>query len=227
MNFKIKDLNNTERPREKLLKIGVENISDAELLSIVIGNGGIDKSAINLSYELVNKYKSLNGLALLNIIELTSNKNIGIAKACSIKAAIELGVRVANFTNREIKKIEKPQDIYNFIKEKTFGKQKEHLYLISLNTRNAIISCDLISVGTVNETLLSPKEILKQALKCGAVSMILVHNHPSNNTDPSDDDIKLTRLLSNVSTQIGIALLDHVVVSDSGFTSIKSLTNLT
>lgn len=226
MNFKIKDLNNSERPREKLIKIGTENISDAELLGIVIGNGGVNKSAINLAYELINKYKSLSGISQLTINELTSNKNIGIAKACSIKASIELGIRVTNFSNSEIKKIEKPQDIYNFIKSKIFGKQKEHLYLISLNTRNIIISCDLISIGTVNETLLSPKEILKQALKCGAVSIILVHNHPSNNTDPSDEDIKLTRLISNVSSQIGISLLDHLVVADSGFTSIKSLTNL-
>ncbi len=223
MNFKIKDLSHSDRPREKMLKNGPDYLTDSEILAIILGHGGKDISAIGLSQQLLSKFENIENLSKADTATLSNIKNIGIAKACALKSAFELGIRLRNWKEAEKIKIKSPENVYMLMKNKTYGKQVEHLYLISLNSRNQIINTDLITIGTVNETLISPREIIKRALFRNAVFTILVHNHPSNDTNPSDEDIAITHKVFDSCKLVGVPLIDHIIVSDHGFTSLKAL----
>jgi DNA repair protein RadC len=222
-HLKIRDLLKSEKPREKLIDLGSGQLADIELLAIVIGTGGKDESALDVSRNLINNFGGLKEIISADIGELTSFKNIGASKAAAIKAAGEIGIRANTAQVKEHLEIKKPQDVYDLIKKDIYGKNKENLYLISLNTRNRVISKDLISTGTLNETLIHPREIYREAFLRNAVSVILVHNHPSNDPTPSDEDIKVTQRIARAGAEIGIALVDHVIACDGGFISMKSL----
>lgn len=222
-NNKLKDLDIKERPRERFNLIGQENLSDIELLAIILGSGGKGVTAIDLSRQLLGKFENFNNLFSADTEQLIRFKNIGYVKSITIKAVGEICSR-SSF--REVNKnqiIKNPQDIFEYTKKEFHKLKKEKLYLICLNSRNKIISKDLISVGGINETTFDPREIFRQALLKFATSIVIVHNHPSGDTNPSSDDILLTGKIAEVGSWLGINLVDHIVVSDESFTSMKAL----
>ncbi len=222
MQYLIRDLNQNEKPREKLTKLGVSNLTDVELIALLLRSGGKNTSAIDLGRNLLDKFHGLSELAYVDLQQLTQIKFVGIAKASSLLATIEIGLRVqTSVQNEENPCIKRPEDAVNILKKDLFKKQKEHLYLISLNSRNKLIAKDLITVGTINETLLSPREVFKQAFLRNAASMILIHNHPSNDPTPSSEDIKITQKLCDVANEMVIPLLDHIIIADTSFISMK------
>jgi DNA repair protein RadC len=224
MHYLIKDLNQYEKPREKLLKYGANNLTDIELLALLLRSGGKEKSALDLARQLKEKYNKLSDLVNVDVQQLSQFKFIDIAKASAIVAAVEFAVRISSEKNLEkCEAVKSPQDLFTIMRKDLFGKSKEHLFLVSLNSRNKIIAKDLISVGTVNETMMSPREILRQALLRNAVGIVLVHNHPSNDPAPSDDDILSTRKLAQITASAGLLFLDHLIVSDTTFISMKNL----
>ena len=192
INSLLKTINRNDLPRERLAALGTEALSDIELLSIILGAGGKNESVFELSSKILSDLHGFKGLYKTDYYKLISFKNVGKAKAASIKAVCEISKRI--FTEKELTKINinKPKDVYESVKKFFYNKEKEHLYLISLDSRNRLISTDLISIGTVNETLVDPREIFKSALEKNAVSIILVHNHHSGDANPSEDDIKIT-----------------------------------
>jgi DNA repair protein RadC len=220
--MKIKDLQNQEKPREKLVSRGAENLTDIELLAIIIRSGGKDKSAVSLARDLLIKFRDLKSLLSADIKELTSFKNIDLAKATSIKAVEELSKRYLYPTDSTDRYVKTPKDAYEIIKKDVFNKDQEYLFLLTLDVRNKLISKDLLSKGTINETLIHPREIFKKALAKNACSIILVHNHPSNNPDPSEEDIRVTRRIFKAGINIGIPLTDHLVVTNDNFVSMKA-----
>ena len=222
-SYLIKDLENNEKPREKMAAHGPSTLSDSELLAIVLRSGGKDGSAIDLARKILKEFGGLKGLANSEIEQLTKIKDVGIAKATSVKAACEIALRIDNKMEIENSEIKKPEDVFSTVKKDTFARNKEQLFLLSLNSRNRLISKDLISIGTLNETLIHPREVFKTALSKNAASIILVHNHPSNDSGPSTDDIKVTERIAKAGITIGIPLIDHVIVCDNGYTSLKSL----
>lgn len=226
MNYRIQDLNKDEKPREKLINLGPSVLTESELIALLLGTGGKQKSALDLARELLTKHDGIEGLADIPIEQLLAIKNISKAKACAIKAAMEIGLRVTSpASNLQKQEITKPSDVFSLLKKQIYKKNKEHLFLISLNSRNKLIATDLISLGTINEALISPSEIFKQALIRNAVAIILAHNHPSNDPNPSDSDLAITYRIAKCGQDLGIPLVDHIILASSTFISLKA-TNL-
>lgn len=221
--FTIHDLPISERPRERLLKLGVEVLSAQELLALILGRGIQGESVLLTVQNLLTKFGNLKNMASASIEELTRVKGIGLAKAAQIKAALELGKRLEEYSN-EGKKIviKSPEDVVKAVKNKLKGKKREHFLALSLNTRNHLINIHTISIGSLDSSVVHPREVFKEAISSSAASVIFVHNHPSGDPTPSEDDIKLTRRLFEVSEITGIKVLDHIVVCDKAYLSMKS-----
>jgi DNA repair protein RadC len=214
----------SDMPRERILRLGGSALADYELLSIVLSVGGKNSSVFDISKNLLNKCDGFSGLYQLSSTELLSTKYIGNSKAAKILAVNEIALRVMTADNTQNKiKVSSPKDVHTILKSSLFMKKRECLYLISLDAHNNLIEKDLLSVGTIKETLISPREIYRQALLRNAVSIILAHNHPSNNPNPSTADLVLTEQVAQIGNQLGISLLDHVITCDHDFCSLKSL----
>ena len=212
-----------DRPRERLNTIGAGHLTDAELVSIVLRSGERGRSVLNMSQDLISKYGGLMSLLQTNINKLQDESGIGFAKASTIKAVFEICMRVNFETSNYPKNIRTPRDVWKVIRKDLFSKSKEHLFVISLDSRFNLISKDLVSVGTVNETLVHPREVFKSPIENSAVSVVLVHNHPSNDPTPSEMDLKLTSRIEDAGKILGIALLDHVIVTDSTYISLQNI----
>lgn len=216
------ELNINERPREKLLYSSSEILTDQELLALVIRTGSKNISNIELAREILIKHHSLKNLLNVNIKTLMLQKDLGLAKASSIKACCEIAHRILNHNQEKIS-IKTPEDVYNKMKKYLYSKTKEYLYLINLDSKNYIISIDLLTSGTENQTLISEKDIFQKALSYNSSSIILVHNHPSNDPTPSNEDIQITKNIAEVGHKIGIFLIDHIIFCDSSYKSLKNL----
>lgn len=223
-NNKIKNLKIDEKPREKLIQKGPANLSDTELLAIIIRSGGADKSVLDTARELLSNFSGLKNLLEADFEQLRETKNIGVAKATALIALKEICLRYleSEIKAAEVKSINKPEDVYKLYVKTLYNKKKEELHLISLDSRNNIISKDLVSIGTVNETLVHPREVYKLAISKHAASVILLHNHPSGDTRPSDNDISVTKRLAKAGILLGISLIDHIIITNNSFCSLKT-----
>lgn len=209
-----------DRPREKLLSIGSNNLSNSELLAILIHNGTPKKSAVDVAKEILNLgNNNLNELGKLTIKDLMKVKGIGEAKAITIAAALELGRRRQQGALPEYEQFNRPQDIAAFLKERLKDYQHEVFAVIYLNRASKIISFDIVSEGGITGTVADPRVILKRAIEKNAVSIILSHNHPSGSLKPSNADTILTEKIRQAALLFDIQVLDHVIVSDAGYYS--------
>jgi DNA repair protein RadC len=206
----IKDISLEQRPRERLLENGASNLSDAELLALLLEKGSIGENVIDLSHRLISSY-GLESLNSLSVAELTKLKGIGVAKACKVMAAFELSKRV-NSGKIIGKEISSASDVFSYYKEKLGSLKKEHFYALLLDSKNRIIKEELISVGTLNASLVHPREVFKAAIKESANAIILVHNHPSGCCDSSPEDELVTQKLKEVGNIMGIKVLDHIII---------------
>lgn len=219
----IKDLNNQNKPRERLLEKGPSALSDIELLAVVLRSGGKGSSVTDLAASLLIKYKNVKSLLETDINSLLKHKYVGNTKATTLKAVSELGKRAYLSQKDAAIAVKKPEDAYKIIKKDLFGKKQEYLYLISLDSRKKLISKDLICIGSINETLVPVREIIRKSLINNAVNIILAHNHPSNDPTPSHEDLLVTEKVAEACNLSGIYLLDHLIISDNRFISIKGL----
>jgi DNA repair protein RadC len=222
--FTVRDLPKQERPRERLQKFGPEALSAQELLALVIGRGIPKKSVMSIAQELLGKFGNVKAIGQATIEELSQIKGIGLAKAAQIKACFELGRR--EDLEPEIKNfdIKNPESVVKAIRASIKDKAKEHFKLILLNPRNKIIKIigiSTISIGTLNASLVHPREVFKDAITHSAASVVLAHNHPSGDPEPSEDDLKITKKLVDSGKILGIEVLDHIVVGKNGFFSFK------
>ena len=217
----IKDIIKEERPRETLLKKGETYLSDSELLAILINNGTRDKSAITLAREIIETSDGIRNLSNITVEELSKIKGIGLAKACRIISALELGRRVSVASEMQKFKISSPQDIGNVYTEELRYKKKEIFRVVLLNTKNVIIGSKDISEGSLNASIVHPREVFLEAIKKSANKMILMHNHPSGDPTPSSEDINITKRLISAGQIVGIEILDHVIIGDGSFYSFK------
>lgn len=214
----IKQIALEQRPRERLKRLNADSLSDAELLAILIQNGYKGESAIDLSNKLISTFEmdKLNSTSLKQLMEV---KGIGIAKACKLIAAFELSKRVNSGRICE-KVIKNPSDIASHYIEKLKDKKKEHFIAVFLDSKNKIIKDEVISIGTLNSSLVHPREVFKEAIKNSANSVILVHNHPSGSVEPSDEDCRVNKVLVETGNLVGIKVLDHLIVGDGKWKSI-------
>jgi DNA repair protein RadC len=220
-SFTVRDLPRQERPRERLQKFGPEALSAQELLALVIGRGIPKKSVMNIAQELLTRFGNVKAISRATIEELSQIKGIGLAKAAQIKACFELGRREDLEPELKNFDIKDPEAVVKAIRASIKDKAKEHFKLILLNPRNKIIGISIISIGTLNASLVHPREVFKDAITHSAASVVLAHNHPSGDPEPSEDDITITKRLIEAGKILGIAVTDHVIISKSGFFSFK------
>lgn len=218
----IKELPKDERPREKLSKYGVDSLSNSELLAILLRNGTREISVLELSNKLLAlDQEGISFLASCTVEELSRIKGIGVAKACQIIAAIELGKRIATKPKKNRINITSPKEVAElFIEEMRYYK-KEFFKVLLLNTKNEIIMIDDVSVGNLNSAIVHPREVFTNAIKKSASSIILIHNHPSGNPKPSKEDIEITKRLMDAGELMGIEVLDHLIIGDGIYLSFK------
>jgi DNA repair protein RadC len=220
--FTVRDLPRPERPRERLQRFGPEALSAQELLALVIGRGVPKKSVMSIAQELLAKFGNIKAISQASIEELSQIKGIGLAKAAQIKACFELGRREELEPELKDFDIKNPEAVVKAIRSSIKEKAKEHFKLILLNPRNKIIGISTISIGTLNASLVHPREVFKDAITHSAASVILAHNHPSGDLEPSEDDLKITKKLVDSGKILGIEVLDHIIIAKHGF---KSLAN--
>jgi DNA repair protein RadC len=224
--MKIKDFPEDSRPREKLLKMGSESLSDPELLAILLRNGlGAKKgergeNAIELANRLINEH-GLDKLSECSVKELKQIKGIGKAKACQIFASFELNKRI-NQAKTPVKKISCAEDVFKLMHEKLKDKKEEHFYVLMLDTKNNLIGEPvLITKGILDASIVHPREVFKQAIKNSAAKIILVHNHPSGDPNPSKEDLDVTKSIIETGRVLEITLIDHVILGLNSFESIN------
>ncbi len=221
-SFTIHDLPVSERPRERLQKFGVETLSAQEILALILGRGGAGESVMVTTQRLLSGFGSLKGIANASVEELSQTKGIGVAKASQIKAAFELANRLEGYSETGKKPIVKtPENVLGLVKSRLSGKKKEHFLALLLDTRNQLIKVSEISVGSLDTSIVHPREVFKEAISASAASVIFVHNHPSGNPEASEDDINLTKRLAQAGEIVGIDVLDHVIVGDKNYLSLK------
>ena len=209
-----------DRPREKIITKGLDSLSDAELIAILIGSGNREESAVELSRRILQHVNNnLNELGKLSMAELQKNKGIGEAKAITIIAALELGRRRKRSDIQNKKSIKDSRDIVDIFQTKLGDLPHEEFWILLLNRSNRIIHTEKISQGGVSGTVIDNRIILKIAIEKLASSIILCHNHPSGNIKPSNEDIAITKRISDASKLIDIQILDHIIVTDNGYYS--------
>lgn len=213
MSLKIKDIPIEERPRERLINSGVNSLSTEELLAIVIKNGTKNKSAKDLASEILVQTDGLKNIEILNYDFLKNIKGIGSAKACDIVASIELGKRI----NKSIKslsgiKFNNSSLVFDYYKNIIGDKKQEYFYTIYLDSNKRVIKDKLLFIGTLNHSVVHPREVFKEAYLVSASSFICIHNHPSGNVLPSGEDISITNKLKEIGMMMGIPLVDHIII---------------
>ena len=222
-SFTIHDLPLTERPRERLLKLGAEALSSQELLALLLGRGIKGESVWVTAQNLLTTFGNVRNIANASINELSQVKGIGLAKATQIKAAFELGKRFEHSSEQSPKiKVKSPEDVIRVVKNRLKGKKKEHFLVLSLDTRNHPIDIQTVSIGSLDSSIVHPREVFREAITSCAASVIFVHNHPSGDPEPSEEDIKLTKRLAEVGEIMGIEVLDHVILCDQLYLSMKA-----
>ena len=219
-NYTVKELPLDDRPREKLLMRGAQNLSDAELIAILLRTGKKGTSVLEISRELIKSEGNLAVLATRTVESLQKVSGIGKDKAATLAAAFELSRRILSqakwFSN---KKVTSPQEIADVFIPLLRDENKEKFIVVCLNSSNKIIKHEIISIGNLNSSVVHPREIFKVAIDCASASIILIHNHPSGNPEPSNEDIRITKKIVDSGKILDIPVFDHLIIAGETYTS--------
>jgi len=214
----IKELPKEERPRERLIKYGSKALSSAELLAIIMRIGTHKENVKDLATRLLKQY-NLPGLADASVTELKKTLGIGDTKACQISGCFELGRRLLTYESHPV--IRTPKDIETLFMPEMRYLRKENFKGVYLNAKNTMITEETIFIGTLDATVVHPREVFKVAISVSAAGVILLHNHPSGDPNPSSDDVELTKRMVKAGKLIGIDVLDHIILGDGDYISLK------
>ncbi|MFY1113357.1 MAG: RadC family protein [Methanosarcinaceae archaeon] len=217
---RIHDLPEEERPRERLVRNGPESLSNAELLAIILRTGSRAENVVSMSSRILSEY-SIKQLSLANIKRLMQIHGIGEAKASQISAVFELARRLETFVEEPKRKVRSPKDVYTLMYPKMREQKKERFITLYLDTKNQILKEETVSIGSLNASIVHPREVFKSALMESSASVIMIHNHPSGDPSPSREDIMVTEKLVEGGKLLGIDVLDHIIIGDGRYVSLK------
>ena len=219
--YRIRDLDENERPRERLARLGPQSLSNAELIAILLRVGVPGENAVQVGQRLLQHFSGLSGLHRAGFEEVCSQYGLGTAKAAQLKAAIELGRRMALETPEERPCIHSPQDAADLLMYEMGALEQEHLRVILLDTRNRVLQIEEVYHGSLNSSQVRVGELFKAAIRRNAAAIIVAHNHPSGDPSPSPDDIAITRAIVQAGKLLDVDVLDHVVIGRGRFVSLK------
>ncbi len=219
----VRDLPEEERPREKLIRRGASALSDTELLAILLRTGTSSVSVLHLAEEVLVKYRDKGLVSMMNLSpqEIASIHGVGLAKAATIVAAVELGRRLSTRAAQKTEKIDGPEDAAHYAMPALRYAQKEHFLVMLLDVRNRVLAMPTVSIGGLTSSVAHPREIFREAIQYSAASMILLHNHPSGDPTPSREDIQITKQMIKAGEIMGIPVLDHIILANDDFLSLK------
>ena len=230
-SFSVRDLPKSERPRERLIEFGAKNLSSPEILALILNTGSRGESVMMLSQKLIMHFGSLNGIMNASIEDLKNVKGMGEAKASKLMACFEIAKRavreeteseqIFETEKKKYNSVTSPEEMFKIISSKINNYSKEHFYVISLDIRNNYIGIDEISVGTLTASLVHPRETFESAIRRHAAHIIIAHNHPSGEVEPSEDDLKITKRLVDAGKIMGIEVLDHLIITEMRYLSFK------
>jgi DNA repair protein RadC len=218
---KVKDWPRDERPRERLIKYGAESLSDAQLLAIILRTGGGGKGVLALAMQLLETFKGLRNIDGSSIADLSSVKGIGTAKIAQLKAAFALGKRLMSESPERDAAFSSSHAVHSYFAPRFKNAKKEVFLSLLLDTKNRLIKEVKVTEGTLTTSPIHPREAFKEAIRESAASVIFVHNHPSGDPEPSRDDLAVTERLKATGDIVGINVLDHVIVGDGKYVSLK------
>lgn len=217
----IRDVHINDRPRERLIRQGAESLSNQELIAILLRTGTKEESVLMLANRVLNYFEKLHELKHATLEEIVSIKGIGEAKAVQLLAAIELGKRISQKQIDSRFTIRSPKDAASYLMPDMSSLKQEHFVTLFLNVKNQVMHKQTIFIGSLNSSIVHPREIFREAVKRSAASIICAHNHPSGNATPSPEDIEVTKRLQEAGFIIGIELIDHVIIGDHQYVSMK------
>ena len=217
----IRDVHVSDRPRERLVRQGASSLSNQELIAILLRTGTKQESVLHLANRVLNYFEQIQELKHASIEEITAVKGIGQAKAVQLLAAVELGKRLSQQKTDDKFTIRSPKDAATYLMADMTSLNQEHFVTLFLNVKNQILHKQTIFIGSLNASIVHPREIFREAVKRSAASIICAHNHPSGNPAPSKEDIDVTKRLYEAGLLMGIELLDHVIIGDHQFISLK------
>ncbi len=222
-SFTVNDLPARERPRERLVREGPRALTREEVLAIIISRGGAGRSVLDIARELTTRFKTIPRLAAAPVEELQQVRGIGRAKACQIKAALELAQRMDEPADEEEgTDLSTARAVFDLVRGRIGRLTRERFVALYVDSRSRFLGRDDVSTGTIDSTVAHPREVFERAIRARAAGLIVVHNHPSGDPQPSDDDIRLTRRLAEAGKVVGIRLVDHVIVARREFYSFRS-----
>ncbi len=217
----IRDLPESERPREKLLRYGAAALSNRELLALLLGTGTVSESALQLAERVLATAKGLTGLAGMSCEELQKVKGIGPAKAAVLLAATQLSVRMAESARGAGTTVRSPQDAAKLLMVEMKHLDREYFRIVLLDTKHRVIDTPIISIGNLNSSIVHPRELFKECIRRSCCAVIMVHNHPSGDPEPSSDDLDVTQRIVEAGQLLGINVLDHIIIGDNCFVSLN------
>ena len=217
----IRDVVKEDQPRERLLLEGASSLSNTELLAILLRTGSKEESVLTLANRILHHFDGLRMLKDATIEEMTSIHGVGVAKASQLIAAFELGRRMVRLEYQNRYSIRNPEDCARYMMEEMRFLQQEHFVCLYLNTKNQVMHRQTVFIGSLNASIVHPREVFKEAFRRAAASIICLHNHPSGDPSPSREDIEVTKRLVECGKIIGIEILDHIIIGDHKFVSLK------
>jgi DNA repair protein RadC len=222
MHQRMKDMFQEELPRERLWHHGPKELTNAELLAIILRTGTQKISAVGLASHLLSSLDGMGGLAQASLEELTAIHGVGKTKASQLIASFELAKRVDRIAPAAVVAFKSPEDVFRYVYKDLKFENREHFLVLALNTKSEIIGRHIVSVGTLNQTLVHPREVFNWAIKKCAAGIIIVHNHPSGHVEPSSEDITLTQRMVDSGELLGIKVIDHIIIGNNQYYSLKS-----
>jgi DNA repair protein RadC len=217
----LRDVPEEERPRERMLRFGPQHLSNAELIALLLRTGSTGESVMTLSHRVLGKTEGLKGLTRISLQELMEIHGIGPAKAVQIMAGVELGQRISRLSPEDRYVIRSPEDAAQYVMDELRFQNQEHFVCLFLDTKNQVICKKCVFKGSLNASVVHPREIFHEAIRSSAAAVICVHNHPSGDPTPSPEDIYVTERLVEAGRILGIEVLDHLIIGDYVFFSMR------